>query len=143
MTVHGHGSIEIPRCPLPKNKRGNTIARYKRIELREGTRAAELAYGKDLVRKTLRQAAGLNNRPTVWKGQSQVKRLWLKKPDNPIFNDNWGNYAFKNVRFDSALLDDNRLVFSQKFKSEVGNFWELITKGDDAVADWLAMPRTR
>lgn len=141
--AHAHGTIEVPLLELPKTQTGKTRARYRKIELLEGTDAAELEYGKELIREALIKAAGLATYPKVWNKKSQARKVWIKDPDNPIFNNNWVTYAFKNVRFDSALLDENRLVFSRDFKTEVTNFWKLITKGEAALVYWLARGRTR
>ncbi len=141
--AHAHGTIEVPLLELPKTQTGKTRARFRKIELLKGTEAAELEYGKELIREALIKAAGLRTYPKVWNRKSQARKVWIKDPDNPIFNDNWVNYAFKNVRFDSALLDESRLVFSQAFKTEVTNFWKLITKGEAALVYWLARGRTR
>jgi hypothetical protein len=134
---HAHGSMLIMPCKLPKNKSGQTLVRYRRMELQIGKEAAELEYGRELVFEGLREAAGLSSRPKHWKGKSQSRRVWRGKPANQFFNENWGTYAFKNTRFVSKTLDDNRLVFSGNFKTETSNLWQLITKGEIALSYWL------
>jgi hypothetical protein len=139
---HVHGSIQLLRGELPLTKRGDIRSRFRKMVLQHGLRHAELVRGKELLRDALVAAAGLKNRPDTWKGKSQVTRVWMKAPSNPSFNKPWGTYAFKNVRFKSSSLGDNRLVFSSKFKTEVEQFWRLITRGDEALVPWLALGRT-
>lgn len=139
---HAHGSIQILPSNLPKNKAGETLVRYRKMELQFGKEAAEIEYGRQLVREGLKEAAGLSSRPKHWKGKSQSRRVWTDKPANKFFNENWGTYAFKNTRFASKALDDKRLVFSADFKTEARNLWKLITKGEIALSHWLARSRT-
>lgn len=139
--AHVHGSIQLLRGELPLTKRGDVRARFRKIVLQHGLRRAELVRGKELLRDGLVAAAGLKSRPDTWKGKSQVTRVWMKSPSNPSFNKPWGTYAFKNVRFTSRNLGESRLVFSSKFKTEVGQFWKLITEGDKALVPWLALGR--
>lgn len=139
---HVHGSIQLLRGELPLTKRGDVRSRFRKMVLQHGLRHAELVCGRELLRDGLVAAAGLKNRPDTWNGKSQVTRVWMKAPFNPRFNKPWGTYAFKNVRFTSRTLGDNRLVFSNKFKTEVEQFWKLITRGDEALVPWLAIGRT-
>ena len=140
---HVHGAIEVLRCSLPKTKKGETTVKYRRIELLNGLEAAEYERGRHLLKEILTAAAGLDGRPGVWKGTSQHRRVWAQAPDNKKFSNNWATYAFKNVRFGSGNLSDNRVVSTMRFKSEIRNFWKLITKGEEAIAYWLARGRTR
>lgn len=134
---HIHGSIEIPRAPLPTTMAGEPRIRYRVMAKRDGIEHAELVRGEELVREALEQASGNDgSRPGIVNERSQHRNVWMDEPMFPIFNASWVDYSFKNTPYASRLLPQNRLVMSRSLNQEAQKLWRLIRQGEAAMDQW-------
>lgn len=132
---HAHGSIQIPRAPLPSRGRGSR--RLRAVEARDGLAKAEMEAGRMVVVQALKAAGGAGRpRFAVTTGADQCRNLWHRRPYNPIFNSQWVDYAFKNAEAVSATLGDNRLALPYGLRGEAERLWELLTEGEVAIGLW-------
>ena len=134
---HVHGSIEIPRVPLPKLASGRVRAKYRRLVERKGIEEAEYLAGRQKVISALRQATGNHGgRNGVVNGLSQSNNVWKRKPYHPLFNYEWVSYALKNMNAVSPNLPANRLSTSRGLTQEAQRLWALIRDGETALSKW-------
>ncbi|MCL6740561.1 hypothetical protein LZ518_05370 [Sphingomonas sp. RB56-2] len=136
---HAHGSILIPRVSLDRD--GVKVPRrWTNAVSRMGRDQAELLEGRRVVRAALKAAAGIaGGRPKVAlsSGIDQSRNVWFRrKPYHTVFNTQWVDYAFKNTKRASQTLGDNRLVMVNGLRAEAERLWELIRKGESALASW-------
>ena len=134
---HVHGSIEIPRAPLPKLVDGRVRAKYRRMAEREGIEEAEYVAGRQKIISALKKATGNHGgKNPVVNGRSQSNNVWKRKPYHPLFNLEWVSYALKNMNTISPKLPENRLSTSRGLTQEAQRLWALIREGETALRMW-------
>lgn len=132
---HAHGSIEVRRAPLPEKGPGSR--RLRMIERTEGLAKAEVEAGKALLVTALKAAGGgSGSRFAKTTGADQCRNLWHRRPYHPIFNSQWGDYAFKHWKSVKSTLGDNRLALPNHLRGEAKRLWRLLTCGEPAVDQW-------
>ena len=124
---HVHGSVRVQPLPLPRTQAGDLRVRWARMVEREGIGAAELEYGRHELKRVLRLSAG---------EASPGHHSWSKEPIARRSNPDWISYALKNMAEPSSALPDRRLVISRTLTQEAHRLWELIRKGEEALAQW-------
>ena len=62
--------------------------------------------------------------------------VWHRKPYGPFFNQQWVDYAFKNVKAVSAVLGESRLAMHQPLLQEAKRLWQLVRRGECAMGQW-------
>lgn len=134
---HIHGSIQIPRVPLPLTANGVVKIRYRRVMARSNQIDAEYALGEDLLNDALRAATGNDgSRSAVVNGIRQGSNMWTRTPYRALFNDEWVSYAFKNMAKFSRRLPENRLSMCRALNQEAQRLWNLIREGEPALDQW-------
>lgn len=138
---HVHGSIALPRLPVPTKIDGSPKARFRRIIDAEpgekGLAAAEYLAGRIRLHRALKIATGNDGlRPAVVGTVNQSHNVWKREPYNPLFNDHWVSYTLKNQDAASLSLSDQRLSISQPLRREAQRLWELIRTGEAAIHHW-------
>lgn len=133
---HAHGAIELRRVPLPRLKNGSVEVAWRRAEKRHGTKAAELAWGKWLIRDSLRAACGPLGNGVNLKSTHRGGSVWLHRARMPIFNSAYVDYIFKNATEFSPTLGDRRLALPYPLLREAKRLWGLIAKGESALSQW-------
>jgi len=124
---HVHGvielrSLELARVGVPSDRR-----RFEKIAHRDSLQAAQDAAGLWGIKRALQRAAGLEGwGATSSTGVKQNRRIWLKKPYPPIFNDGWVTYAFKNSGGASLVLNTNRLMLPNELQRDAKHLWSII-----------------
>lgn len=131
---HAHGSIELPRAPLPL--KGPGVRRLRKIERDEGQAKAELEAGRAIVVEALKAAGGAGPRIAKTTGADQCRNLWPRRPYHPIFNAQWVDYAFKHSKSVKSNLAENRLALPYGLRAEAQRLWRLVTLGEPAMDEW-------
>lgn len=132
---HAHGSIEIPRMPLPT--KGPGARRLRAIEMRDGLSKAEIEAGRAVVVEALKAAGGAGRlRIAKTTGVDQSRNLWHRRPYHPLFNAQWVDYAFKHSKAVSPTLGENRFALPYGLRKEAMRLWQLLTKGESAISLW-------
>lgn len=132
---HAHGSIEIPRMPVPTQGPGSR--RLRAVELKDGLPKAEMEAGRILVVQALKAASGAGRpRIATTTGVDQVRNLWHRRPYRPLFNAQWVDYAFKHAKTVSPNLGESRLALPYGLRDEVQRLWKLLTEGETAISLW-------
>ena len=122
---HLHGSIRAVRMPIPTIGPGSR--RLGRLGLAD-IKAAETLVGRDLIRAALR-AAGLGTQVTASHGQG-IAAVWLKSPQQSLFNTAWVDYAFRNMNRISHQLGEGRLALPHGLRRQAQELWHLIRDGN-------------
>jgi hypothetical protein len=136
---HAHGSIEVPRSPIPL--RGAGSRRLRALEKQRGSMVAEIEAGRVKVVEALKAAGGGGlPRFAVTTGVDQCRNLWPRAPYHPIFNSQWVDYAFKHAKAVSTSLGEARLALPYGLREEAMNLWQLLTIGEPAIALWNHKP---
>jgi hypothetical protein len=134
---HLHGAIRIPKAPVPLTKDGRAKARFRRLMSEKGVEEAEYLAGRIKLDGVLKRATGNDGkRPDTVLGVSQLNNVWKRKPYFLFRNNEWVSYSLKNMDSVSPSLPVNRLSMSQPLKQEAQRLWELIRRGETALANW-------
>jgi hypothetical protein len=134
---HLHGAIQVPRAPIPTTKDGRPRAKFSRLINEKGLEEAEYLAGRIKIDRALRRATGnTGRRSEKVQGVSQANNIWKRKPYRLIRNNEWVSYALKNMKVVSPSLPENRLSMSRGLNQEAQRLWELIRRGDSAIANW-------
>ena len=135
---HAHGSIEIQRVTLDPNDKSLRL-KWRRMIATKGRDHAELEAGWERTIEALRAASGnAGDRPRValTSGLDQVRNLWPRRPYRVVFNSEWVDYAFKNMKRVSKTLRENRLVLPYDLRGEAQRLWRLVREGEPALVEW-------
>lgn len=135
---HVHGSIQIHRAKLRTSKDGSTPVPLVRAIQMLGLEEVEYLAGRKQMVTALRSASGNNGkRPTIVNGISQKKNFWHSTKYFAHDNSAHVSYMLKNAAIPSNLLSDHRLSMSRSLNQEARRLWNLITKGEPALAQWV------
>lgn len=131
---HAHGSIELRRTAPPT--RGLGSRELLQLSKTDPGRA-ELRAGRLKIKEALWAASGGREpRISIVTGLDQVRNVWLQTPRQPIFNSQWVDYAFKNIKEISSTLGEGRLAMHQPLLQESRRLWNLIREGESAIEHW-------
>ena len=135
---HVHGSIQIHRAKLRSNKDGSTPLPLVKTIQKLGLEEMEYLVGRKQMVTALRLASGNNGKkPSIVNGISQVGNVWHRKKYFAYDNSAHVTYMLKNAKIPSNLLADHRLSMSRSLNQEARRLWNLITKGEPALAQWV------
>ena len=131
---HAHGSIELRRAQLPTRGKGSRILAC--LALRD-EKAARLKAGRIKTVGVLWAASGGKEpKVAISTGIDQSRNVWHREPYGPFFNQQWVDYAFKNVKAVSATLGESRLAMHQPLLQEAKRLWQLVRLGEGAMRHW-------
>jgi hypothetical protein len=135
--VHAHGAIQILACEPRRLKNGGYALRARTLIARDGLEAARMKAGEEATFQAMLNASGNGgDRPSLFRGRSQARNVWWRRPIKPFFNKEWVSYFFKNASKVSDVLPDNRLAMCRTLNQEAQRLWALIRNGEAAIEAW-------
>ena len=135
---HAHGSIQIHRAKLRMSKDGSIPVPIVRAIKMLGLEEVEFLEGRKQMVMALRSASGNNGRrPSIVNGVSQSRNFWHSSKYFARDNSAHVSYMLKNATIPSNVLSDSRLSMSRSLNQEARRLWNLITKGEPALAQWV------
>ena len=131
---HAHGSIELRRANLPTQGKGSR--KLARLALTDEKSAGLQAGKMKTVAALWAASGGKEPKVAITSGIDQSRNVWHRKPYGPFFNQQWVDYAFKNVKAVSAVLGESRLAMHQPLLQEAKRLWQLVRLGECAMGQW-------
>ena len=124
---HAHGSIEIIEAELPRKGRGSrSLSKLAASGNSSDIKAARLEAGRQHIRQALIMASGGSEPKIARSGVDQSRNLWSREPYHALFNHQYVDYAFRNVRFVSTTLGESRFAMPNYTRREAERIWKII-----------------
>ena len=131
---HAHGSVELRGAPVPK--RGKGSRKLARLAVND-VKSAQLGAGKlKTVAALWAASGGIDPKVAITSGVDQSRNVWHRNPYGAVFNHQWVDYAFKNVKAINSSLGESRLAMHQPLLQEAKRLWQLVRLGERAMDQW-------